>query len=261
MAVKPYIPTARDLPYSRTLKILDSLLNLLYPEVCLLCSEPVYRHRDCGICDNCWNRVVALKIIAARCVSCGLPFHSFSSDSEHLCGNCIQQMPPYDGARSFGYYADELGGLIQGLKFRNRRNLTGFLVSLLADAFFETWSREDFDLIVPVPLHKKRKRQRGYNQSELLAQSLALRLAIPQKRVLSRLRATPPQVGLSDSQRIENVRNAFHVDGRHPLAGKRVLLIDDVMTTGATAASAAKALLDGGAARVSVLTVARAEKH
>jgi ComF family protein len=202
-----------------------------------------------------------LKITAARCVSCGLPFDNFDNDSGHLCGTCIRQTPPYNCARSFGYYSGELSGLIQGLKFHNRRNLVEFLVSLLADAFFETWVRDDFDLIVPVPLHKKRKRRRGYNQSALLAQSLALRLAIPQTRALERIRATPPQVGLSDSQRIKNVRNAFRAENPQQLKEKRILLIDDVMTTGATAASATKALLDGGAAKVSVLTVARADKH
>jgi ComF family protein len=258
---KPFIYTTRDLPSSQTRRIIDGLLNLVYPEVCFLCSIPVSRHQDYGICGSCWDKAVALRIAPPRCTSCGLAFQNFDADSEHLCGDCIQQMPPYAGARSFGHYTAELSRLIQGLKFQNRRNLVGLLVSLLADAFFDSWGREDFDLIVPVPLHRDRKRERGYNQSELLAQSLARRILIPYNRALLRVRSTQPQVGLSDSQRLQNVRNAFRAANPPQISEQRILLIDDVMTTGATVASAAKALLDGGARRVSVLTVARAEKR
>ncbi len=169
-------------------------------------------------------------------------------------------MPPYAGARSFGYYMAELSGLIQGLKFRGRRNLAGLLAPLLAGTFFETWSREDFDFVTPVPLHPKRKRERGYNQSELLARLLARQIATPYCDTLVRTRSTLPQVGLTDSQRLENVRKAFRRVNPQQIRAQRILLIDDVMTTGATVGSAAQALLEGGALRVSVLTVARAGK-
>jgi len=180
-------------------------------------------------------------------------------DVEHLCGKCLIQIPNYSGARSFGYYAGELSRLIQGLKFHGRRNLAGLLAPLMASVFYEFWSREEFDLIVPVPLHPRRKRERGYNQSELLARTLAAQIAIPCSiRILVRFRSTLQQVGLSDSQRIENVQNAFRCIDADRISGKRVLLVDDVMTTGATAASAAQALIRAGCLRVSVLTVARA---
>ena len=170
-------------------------------------------------------------------------------------------MPPYAGARSFGYYTAELSRLIQGLKFQGRRDFTKLLVPLLARAFWDSWKREDFDLIVPVPLHIKRKRDRGYNQSELLARMLAREIAIPCSRALIRARSTLPQVGLTDSQRLENVRQAFRCVNRQQIYERCILLIDDVMTTGATAASASGSLLAAGARRVSVLTVARAEKR
>jgi ComF family protein len=166
-------------------------------------------------------------------------------------------MPPYAGARSFGYYAAELSGIIQGLKFKGRRNFAGLLAPLMSETFFGSWCREDFDLIVPVPLHWKRKRERGYNQSELLARLLAGQIAIPYIHALIRVRPTLPQVGLTDSQRFENLRDAFRCAKTNKISGRRVLLIDDVMTTGATVASAAQTLLEGGAMRVSVLTVAR----
>jgi ComF family protein len=254
---KPYFPTTRDQPDTYVRKILDGLLNLVYPETCFICSTPVARQQDCGICDNCWQKVTALKIRPPRCSSCGLPFYSFEENSERLCGDCIQQMPPYAGARSFGHYSAELSRVIQEFKFGGRQNLVGLLAPLLADAFFDAWGRDEFDLVVPVPLHPKRKRDRGYNQAELLAVSLARLLAIPYCKALLRIRSTQPQVGLTDSQRLENVRKAFSCYRPKRISKQRILLIDDVMTTGATVESAAQALLDAGAWRVSVLTVAR----
>jgi len=166
--------------------------------------------------------------------------------------------PPYSGARSYGYYTAELSKVILELKFHGRRNTVDLLAPLLAGTFLGNWRREDFDALVPVPLHPRRRRERGYNQSELLTRSLARRVALPCCRALVRVRPTVPQVGLTDSQRQENVRKAFRCRDAGQISGMRVLLVDDVMTTGATAASAAQALLDGGAMRVSVLTVARA---
>ena len=186
--------------------------------------------------------------------------HGFDTAWDFLCGNCILEMPPYSGARSFGYYSAELGKIIQQLKFRGRRNLSSLLGPLLTETFFESWSREEFDLVVPVPLHPKRKRERGFNQSDVLARRLSCSIAVPYRSALIRTRATLPQVGLTDTERKENVRTAFRCPQPHRVSGKRILLIDDVMTTGATVSSAARALLDGGAFRVSVLTVARTGK-
>lgn len=259
MAPKPYFPTTRDLPDSAGRRILDSLLNLIYPEACFLCAAPIARQQDRGICADCWNKALSLRINLPVCFCCGLPFHSFEGDSAHLCGQCLLQMPPFAGARSFGYYTAELSAVIQGMKFLGRRNLAELLSPLLTGTFYDTWAREEMDLVAAVPLHARRKRERGYNQSELLARSLAAQIALPyEKNVLVRVRATLPQVGLSDSQRQDNVRGAFRCPDPARVSKKRILLVDDVMTTGATAASAAKALLDGGALRVSVLTVARA---
>ncbi len=261
MAIVTNILTIRDLPDSNSWRILDGFLNLIYPETCFVCSVPVSRFRECGVCSSCWDRVVALRIVPPRCASCGLPLRNFQDKGEHLCGDCIQQIPPYAGARSFGYHTAELRRLVQGLKFQDGKNLVKLLVPLLAAAFGDSWSRDDFDVIVPVPLHVKRKRERGYNQSELLARSLAHQIAIPYGRALVRVRPTLPQVGLTDSQRVENVRNAFRCANPQLISERRILLIDDVMTTGATVASASRALLEGGSRRVSVLTVARAEKR
>lgn len=260
MTGKPYFPSIRDVPQSRLRRLLDALLNLLFPEDCLACSAPIARHQECGVCDACWDKALALRIVPPRCACCGLPLLNFEGAEEYLCGECMLRPPPFSGARAFGFYTGELGTIIKELKFGGRKKLGELLGPLLVSVFFESWGREDFDFIVPVPLHAKRRRQRGYNQAEVLARVLSRRLALPFHSFLKRIRPTLPQVGLSHSQRMENVRNAFRCVAPGAVEKKRILLVDDVMTTGATVASAAKALLEAGALRVSVLTVARAAK-
>lgn len=250
---------ARDRPPSTLRRLADGVLNLLYPESCLVCASPVSRMQDCGVCQRCWKSVLALRISHPWCPSCGVPFQSAAIEPGYLCGDCILQMPVYAGARSFGYYRGELSRLIQGLKFENRRNLVGLLSPLMAQAFVSSWEPEEIDFVVPVPLHPRRRRERGFNQSVLLARGLVRLVGVPlSEAVLVRARNTPPQVGLTDAERRHNVRQAFHCDRPGLVAHKRLLLVDDVMTTGATVCSASQALLDAGARRVSVLTVARA---
>jgi ComF family protein len=151
-----------------------------------------------------------------------------------------------------------LSRLVQAFKFDGRRNLASLLAPMLRVAFAGSWSRDECDLIVPVPLHGQRKRERGYNQSALLAARLARDMVLPwSEAALTRTRDTPPQVGLTDARRFENLRSAFRSHHAGLVRGKRILLVDDVMTTGATVASASAALLEAGARSVSVLTVAR----
>jgi ComF family protein len=255
---KPFFPTTKDLPDSLFRRFFDGCLNLIYPESCFLCAAPIVRSRDCGICSLCWGKFLALRINPPYCPSCGLPLPNFGAEATHLCVHCIQQMPSYSGARSFGYYSEEVRRVIHGLKFEGRRNLVGLLAPLLAGVFLGSWHRSEFDSITAIPLHADRRRERGFNQSELLAQALALCVALPCRLLLKRIRNTPPQVGLTDSQRRENIRQAFCCIDPAKITEQRILLIDDVMTTGATVAGAAQTLLDAGAARVAVLTIARA---
>ena len=238
--------------------ISDGFLNLFYPEECFICSSPVARRQDCGLCDDCRRAVLNLRIEGARCPSCGAPLPGFADGSASLCLECTRTPPPYSGARSFGYYSTEMRQAIHELKFEGRRPLAELFAPLLAEVFFESWQRGDFDFITAVPLHSGRRRERGFNQAELLSRALARMVGLPELPTLRRTTATQSQVGLSDAQRLENVRNAFRCTNISRVAGKRILLIDDVMTTGATVASAAETLTDAGAEKVSVLTVARA---
>ena len=251
-------PTIRDVQGSSLCAVSDGFLNLFYPETCFICSAPVARRQDCGLCDDCWRKILDLRIVGARCPSCGVPLPGFADNSENLCLECIRQPPPYSGARSFGYYYTELRQAIHELKFEGRRPLAKLLASLMADVFFESWCRDDFDFITYVPLHRARQRERGFNQAELLGSELAQMTGLPELCTLRRAAATQSQVGLSDAQRRENVRNAFMCKHIDRVAGMRILLIDDVMTTGATVTSASAALIAGGAEKVSILTVARA---
>jgi ComF family protein len=255
---KPFIHTSRDQPCHPIQLLFDAVLNLIYPDNCILCAVPVSRQKDCGVCTPCWEKTCALHIRPPYCPSCGLPFQTFADTDNHLCSGCILDTPLFSGARSFGFYAAELSRLVQHMKFHGRRNLAGLLARLLTWAFFDSWMWTDFDLIVPVPLHPRRKRERGFNQATLLAGCVSKHLGIPLcESMLSRVRYTPSQVGLTDRERFRNLHQAFKCIDRSGAARQRILLIDDVMTTGATVSSASEALLSGGVARVSVLTAAR----
>jgi ComF family protein len=256
---RPLFPTIRNLPGSGWDILLDSILNLFYPNNCFICAAPMARRQDQNLCSKCWHSCLMLEIVPPSCPSCGIPFAGLAPDDAHLCGKCILNPPPFAGARSFGYYTEELSRAIQEFKFRGRKDLARLFAPCLMRTYSGNWEAGDFDLIVPVPLHRSRKHKRGYNQSALLARSLSKLIHIPCcEKALKRKRNTVPQVGLSDTERIRNVQAAFFCPKPEMIAGKKMLLIDDVMTTGATVASVAACLRNSGAARVSALTLARA---
>jgi ComF family protein len=190
------------------------------------------------------------------CSSCRTPFqNAFPLDANGRCALCRSGLRGFDAAYSFGTYEGVLRKLIHLYKYGKVKTLARPLSGLLAQALPRD---EAFDAAVPVPLYWRRRLQRGFNQAELLARGLSRRTGIPVVRALGRLRPTPAQAGLSNSARRQNVSQAFRA---HGVQGKRILLIDDVMTTGATAASCAAALKQAGARRVSLLTVARVDRR
>jgi ComF family protein len=190
------------------------------------------------------------------CTSCRTPFQNgFPLDAEGRCALCRSGLRGFDAAYSFGAYEGVLRELIHLYKYGKVRTLARPLSGLLAQALPRD---EAYDAVVPVPLYWRRRLQRGFNQAELLARGLFRRTGIPVEKALRRVRPTPTQAGLSNSARRQNVVKAFRARG---VAGKRILLIDDVMTTGATAAACALALKQAGARRVALLTVARVDRR
>ena len=190
------------------------------------------------------------------CVSCRTPFQNpFPLDENGLCGLCRAGVRGFDAAYSFAAYDGVLRKLIHLYKYGRIQTLSRPLGDLLARALPLD---EGFDCIVPVPLHWIRQWKRGFNQSELLARAIGRRTGIPVMKALRRSRSTKVQAGLSNHGRRRNVHKAFRA---RPVEGKRILLIDDVMTTGATATACAQALKRAGAARVALLTVARADRR
>jgi ComF family protein len=179
-------------------------------------------------------------------------------DESGRCALCRLGLNGFDQVYSFGAYEGSLRQLIHLFKFEGIQTLRRPLGRFLALALPRETS---FDAIVPMPLHWRRRWKRGFNQSDLLAREIARRWQVPIRRLARRKKATAPQAGLTSAQRRLNVRGAFEVKRGHRLDGMRLLLVDDVLTTGATASACARALKRAGAARVSFLALARRDRR
>jgi ComF family protein len=236
------------------------LLDLVLPPRCLRCLARV--ESSGTLCAVCWRSIAFLGDPACSC--CGLPFpfavEPAGADDEILCAGCIARRPRFDRARSVFAYDDHSRDLVLALKHGDRLQSVPAFGQWLARAGATLIA--DADLIVPVPLHWTRLWQRRYNQSALLAQAVRAASTRPGPIVvpdlLVRRRRTPPQGRRTRSQRAENVRSAFRLKRGADVAGKRVLLIDDVLTSGATVEECARILRRAGAAGIDVLTLARA---
>ena len=193
------------------------------------------------------------------CVCCRTPFlNDAPLDEFGRCGLCRRGVNGFDLAYSFGAYEDELRKLIHLFKYQKIKTLAKPLGELLVRSLPLD---QNFDIVTAMPLHWLRQLERGFNQAELLAAPLAKRLNVPLMATLKRVRSTPNQAGLTNAKRRANVAGAFRVNSRFDLSGKRVLLVDDVLTTGASAGAAAAVLKKAGAKHVTVLTLARVDRR
>ena len=229
-------------------------LDLVLPPACLACDAPVGQAG--GLCPDCWGRIAFIG--RPCCARCGLPFAIEAAEGA-LCGACSRAPPVYARARAAFRYEGAGRELILSFKMADRSWLAPRLAGWLRRAAAPLLV--DADLVVPVPLHRWRLLARRFNQAAVLAGLLARgteAALVPD--LLVRTRRTPPQTRLSGAERRRNVRGAFRVRrGREPLVqGRSVLLVDDVLTTGATANACARALRRAGAAQVDVATLARA---
>lgn len=232
----------------------SGLLDLFFPRLCPICLlNPVISTGDL-FCSTCQADIHPLP--GGCCPRCALPFRARGSTS-HLCEDCSRQPPPFRQVVAVGLYQGALKEALLRFKYSAHVELDRPLAALLAAAL--EGSAWQADLLVPVPLHVKKLRQRGFNQALLLTRLLACHLRKPlEKTLLERCSMAHSQQGLSARARRGNLRGAFYCNRQ--LAGERLLLVDDVMTTGATLASCSQALLDAGASSVDALVVARAPR-
>ncbi len=232
---------------SRFSYLIAKLLLQLFPSKCPSCGSPSDRASHAPFCRNCWSDI--RKYTGPACAICATPF---SSEDAVICAECTRKRPFFSKAMSFGIYDGILAGAINLYKFHGIKRLARPLGAFLLD-----FAPTDIDAIVPVPLSVSGLRNRGFNQSLLLAKTLSDKKDIPLAMDgLLKCRETGPQIGLSAKERARNLKDAFSVTRRFD--GNRVLLVDDVMTTGSTANECARQLLRAGAEDVSVLTLARA---
>jgi ComF family protein len=235
--------------------ILKGLIDLIFPPLCAFCGTPLAEDDRGEICLGCLRSVRFIS--PPICPKCGVPFVSKSVE-DHLCGQCLRGKWHFGSARALGLYEGPLREAIHALKYEGKAFLAKPLVGLL-DRGYPFMDYGSYDLVVPVPLHPKRLRERGFNQALVLARVIGRREGIPCTGfVLRKTRSSAPQIDLSPREREKNVKGSFSVTGPAKVRGKRVLLIDDVMTTGSTVNECARELLKAGAVEVDVFTLARA---
>ena len=232
------------------------MLDAVLPPLCLSCGEIV--EAAGGLCAACWPGFAF--IAPPYCARCAYPFAE-QADAEALCGACAARAPRYRRARAALVYDDRSRKLVLPFKHGDRTDIARACGAWMARAGAELLA--DADLVAPVPLHWRRLFARRYNQAQLLARVAVAATPSTRRRltadVMRRRRGPGPQSGLAARQRHDNVRQAFDVNPRWTalVAGKSVLLIDDVLTTGATVEACARVLQRSGARHVDVLTLAR----
>lgn len=227
---------------------LRGLLDLLFPPACQVCRSP----GASSLCTECRDGFTLIR--PPVCARCGIPLRG-PEDLVFTCISCRHRRWSFAAARAAGIYDGALRESVHALKFRRRRALAEPLGELLASAAADPVFR-NVNLIVPVPLHPRRVRERGFNQSELLAAVVARRLGLDVDATgFRRLRSTPPQTGLDSEARRANIREAFVAVRR--FHNKKIVLVDDVISTGSTVRECARALRAAGAGEIVVLALAR----
>jgi ComF family protein len=232
-----------------------NLLEFFLPRFCLFCGAAVGEDPAQAVCPECEAAIEWVQ--SPLCLCCGRVFAA-RQGGDRLCGECATEPPPYDRARAAALYEGPVAEAIKRFKFHGQMAYLPVLQSWLhRPPCLELAAAAD--LLVPVPLHPRRLKARGFNQSWLLARGF--KGAALGREVLTRVRHTVPQVGLKPKERRANVRGAFSVSRPDMVRGKNLLLIDDLYTTGSTVKECALALRRAGAAGVAVLTVARVKQE
>lgn len=236
--IKQALGSARD--------VWSGVLDLIYPPCCLVCGKA----GDDYLCADCLEKIDTIG--PRHCSKCGMP------DDGMICLDCREIEYAFDSACSAGTFDGVLQTAIHKFKYRNHIVMADPLGDLLYRCFADAHLAGKVDVVIPVPIHKSRMVERGFNQSIELAKRFCKRTSLPlDTSILIKHRNTPHQVNLRQEIRLTNVRDAFTVVNAENVCGKRILLIDDVFTTGSTLHEAAKALKTAGASQVHAYTLAR----
>jgi ComF family protein len=236
----------------------SNFFNLVFPDECRLCDQPLRSFSRIPVCPACLDLPQRMRP-AFSCRGCGTPFvEAFPLDERELCTVCRESQVNFDAAYSFGSYECALRDLIHLLKYAKVESLAAPLGRMMLSAVPENGN---FDLVVAMPMHWRKRWERGFNQAELLASPVARFYGVKLSRCLRRSRYTKAQASLGQRDRLKNLEGSFTVRNPNAIAGKRILLVDDVFTTGATLRAATSALKGAGASHVSALALARAEQR
>jgi len=235
-------------------EIFSAAASLLYPATCVVCSANVARAEY--LCGDCQQR--APRIVPPFCAKCSEPFPGAITQT-FSCANCEHRVLHFDCAVAAYRSRGLVRRLVHQFKYARQRHLRHPIAAWLRETLHDSRLRgRHFDLIVPVPLHPARQRERGFNQAELLADLLAASINLPTQTVLERTRYTTTQTAYDRAERMENLHGAFRLRKNRDVRGLHVLLIDDVLTTGSTLSECARVLRKAGAVSVHAATAARA---
>jgi ComF family protein len=236
--------------------VLTALTELLFPTLCLTCGGVLSERREHPFCPDCHDGIRF--ITDPLCTVCGIPY-PVEESPDHVCGDCLLRKRHIGSARSLGVYESVLLDAVHAFKYGGNLTLGERLGRLMAQHEYPAFRIQDYSLIVPVPLHPRRLRQRGFNQAVILAREISRRHGVAMDfRTLRRIVDTGSQTGLKKEERRSNIRKAFTITVSERIRGQNILLVDDVYTTGSTLGECARTLLKAGAETVGALTLARA---
>ena len=240
---------------------LESLTSFIYPRTCLVCNTRLSPERRKPLCEECLSKIAFIQ--PPFCIKCGRPLPGSSSHKAGLCIDCQRSRKRYPFLRAWSacLYSETLRKCIHTLKYNKRQGLAAFLSQFIIAFIKKNVTMGEFDIIVPVPLHNLKLRERGFNQAELLTKPIAREFNLPISSNLRRLRPDISQTTLSRQDRFNNIRGAFASSRSLEFQDKNLLLADDVFTTGATVSECARVLYSYGARSVCALTLARGDRR
>ena len=236
--------------------ILTALADIVFPPRCLTCTAIIDHQNHTSFCPACFSKIHYVR--SPLCPCCGIPFEG-ADGCDHICGDCITSKAVFSVARAVGHYETILLEAIHRFKYNGKIYIGEILGRLMAEFAYPLFNISENSLIMPVPLHPKKLRERGFNQSVILAREISKKYSISLDfMTLRRHINTEPQISLGKKERESNVRGVFSVADPERIKGQKIILVDDVYTSGSTVKECARVLMKNKAVTVAVVTLARA---